>query len=183
MPEPSDPESETAPGSSASEDWLPLVYDELRRLARGHMAQERGLQTLTATALVHEAWLQLGNGVHWEGRRHFFGAAGEAMRRILIGRAREKLAIKRGAGAARVPLEDLEIVAESPDEELLAVHEALEKLRTEDAPAAEIVTLRYFAGLTWPEMAEVLETGERELRRQWQFARDWLHAEISGNLS
>lgn len=182
MPDPPHPESESAPASSASEDWLPLVYDELRRLARGHMAQERGLQTLTATALVHEAWLQLGNGVHWESRRHFFGAAGEAMRRILIGRAREKMAIKRGAGAERVSLENLDIVAEAPDEELLAVHEALEKLRVEDALAAEIVTLRYFAGLTWPQLAELLETGERDLRRQWQFARDWLHAEISGNL-
>jgi RNA polymerase sigma factor (TIGR02999 family) len=159
-----------------------VMYEELRRLARGHMAQEHGLQTLTATALVHEAWLQLGSGVQWQSRRHFFGAAAEAMRRILIARAREKQAVKRGAGAQRVPLEDLEIMAESPDEELLAVHEALDKLRAEDALAAEIVMLRYFAGLTWPELAEVLETGERDLRRQWQFARDWLHAEISGRL-
>ena len=174
------------PGPSAplaSDDLLPLIYEELRRLARGHIARESGPQTLTATALVHEAWLRVsGDAVEvrrWQNRRHFFGAAAEAMRRILIDRAREKLAAKRGGGAERVPIEDAKIAADSPDDELFAVHDALAKLTGQDALAGEIVSLRYFAGLKWEEIAELTGISERDLQRQWHFARTWLHAEIS----
>jgi RNA polymerase sigma factor (TIGR02999 family) len=176
-PEPEMPVEMKAPGSTAA--LMPRVYEELRRLARGHMAVEHGPQTLTATALVHEAWLQLGSDSIWANRRHFFGAAAEAMRRILIMRAREKNAAKRGSGALRVPLEGVEIIAEAPDEELLAVNDALDRFTEVDGLAAEIVRLRYFAGLTWPELAALLEMPERDLRRQWEFARAWLRNEIS----
>ena len=182
--------SEDAPPSQsslsppvASADLLPVIYEELRRLARGHVARESGPQTLTATALVHEAWLRVSGDEKearlWENRRHFFGAAAEAMRRILIDRAREKMALKRGGGAERVAMDEAEIVAESPDEELLAVHEALARLTAEDALAGEIVSLRYFAGLAWAEIAELMGMSERDLQRQWHYARTWLHAEIS----
>ncbi len=163
-------------------DDLPLtIYDELRRLARRHMAAESGPQTLTATALVHEAWLRVSadGGKQWQNRRHFFGAAAEAMRRILIDRAREKMAAKHGARAEHTSVEDLDIIAPSPDEELLAVHDALAKLTAEDALAGEIVSLRYFAGLAWAEISDVTGLSERDLGRQWQYARKWLHAEIS----
>ena len=173
--------SQSAPVAAA--DLLPVIYEELRRLARGHVARESGPQTLTATALVHEAWLRVSgdekDGRLWKNRRHFFGAAAEAMRRILIDRAREKLAAKRGGGAERVRVDEAEIVAESPDEELLAVHEALARLMAEDALAGEIVSLRYFAGLAWAEIAELTGMSERDLQRQWHYARTWLHAEIS----
>ena len=173
--------SDSAPVESA--DLLPVIYEELRRLARGHVARESGPQTLTATALVHEAWLRVSGDEKdarlWQNRRHFFGAAAEAMRRILIDRAREKLAAKRGGGAKRVAIDEAEIVAESPDEELLAVHEALARLTAEDVLAGEIVSLRYFAGLTWTEIAELTGMSERDLQRQWHYARTWLHAEIS----
>ena len=165
----------------SSSALLPVLYEELRRLARGHMAAESGPQTLTATALVHEAWLRVegGEGRQWENRRHFFGAAAEAMRRILIDRARAKLADKRGGRTAHVPLDDVEIVGASPDEELLAVHEALDRLSADDALAGEIVRLRYFAGLSWAEVAELTGLPERELQRQWHYARTWLHAAIT----
>ena len=158
-----------------------MVYEELRRLARGHMAAESGPQTLTATALVHEAWLRVEGGGErqWESRRHFFGAAAEAMRRILIGRARQKLAAKRGVRAEHTPLEDLDIPAPSPDEELLAVHDVLDQLTSEDALAGEIVRLRYFAGLAWAEISELTGLSERDLQRQWHFARTWLHAALT----
>ena len=166
------------PGDSASMaagDLSPTIYDELRRLARGHMAAESGPQTLTATALVHEAWLRISSDGQetrmWQNRRHFFGAAAEAMRRILIDRAREKMAAKHGARAEHTSVEDLDIIAPSPDEELLAVHDALAKLTAEDPLAGEIVSLRYFAGLAWAEIADVTGLSERDLGRQWQFAR------------
>ncbi len=167
------------PGTSA--ELLPLLYDELRRLARGHMAAESGPQTLTATALVHEAWLRVSDdaGPQWESRRHFFGAAAEAMRRILIDRARAKLAEKRGGRVEHIVPEEVEIAAPSPDEELLAVHEALDALAAEDALAGEIVRLRYFAGMAWAEIAEVTGLSERDLQRQWQYARKWLHGAIT----
>ena len=174
------------PGDSASMaagDLLPTIYGELRRLARGHMAAESGPQTLTATALVHEAWLRVSGDETdvrmWQNRRHFFGAAAEAMRRILIDRAREKMAARHGARAEHTSVEDLDIIAPSLDEELLAVHDALAKLTAEDALAGEIVSLRYFAGLAWAEISDVTGLSERDLGRQWQFARKWLHAEIS----
>ena len=160
---------------------LPLLYEELRRMARGQMARESGAQTLTATVLVHEAWLRVSkdDGAQWENRRHFFGAAAEAMRRILIDRARRKSADKRGARAEHVPVDDVEIEAPSPDDELLAVHEALDALTAEDALAGEIVRLRYFAGLAWAEISDLTGLPERDLQRQWQFARVWLHDAIT----
>ena len=140
------------------------------------------MQTLTATALVHEAWLKLdGDGMaKWESRRHFFGAAAQAMRRILINRARGKSRLKRGGGElVRVPLEsvgedDAAIVCPMPDDELLALDDALDRLASVDPLAGEIVRLRFFAGLTWPEISELMEMPERELNRQWAFARAWL---------
>ena len=171
----------TAATTGTSTELLPLLYEELRRLARGHMAAESGPQTLTATALVHEAWLRVSDdaGPQWESRRHFFGAAAEAMRRILIDRARAKLAEKRGGRVEHTPIEEVDITAPSPDEELLAVHEALDALAAEDALAGEIVRLRYFAGMAWAEIAEVTGLSERDLQRQWQYARKWLHAAIT----
>ena len=151
-------------------------------MARGHMARESGLQTLTATALVHEAWLRVSKdeAQQWESRRHFFGAAAQAMRRILINRARDKTRLKRGGeGAERVPLDAVTeaeeaILTSLPDEELLAVDEALDQLTASDAVAGEIVRLRFFAGLTWSEISELTGLSERELNRQWAFARAWL---------
>ena len=183
MPDEAASENSGESAPLASCDLLPVIYDELRRLARGHMARESGPQTLTATALVHEAWLRVsGDAVEvrmWQNRRHFFGAAAEAMRRILIDRAREKRAAKRGGGAERVPMDEVEIVADSPDDELIAVHDTLAKLTAQDALAGEIVSLRYFAGLKWQEITELTGMSERDLQRQWHFARTWLHAEIS----
>ena len=176
----SDDTSGPPPASAAA--LLTEVYDDLRRLAHGHMAAESGPQTLTATALVHEAWLRVAkdDGPQWESRRHFFGAAAQAMRRILLNRARDKKRIKRGGEElVRVPLEDAEIIAPVPDEQLLAVDEALAKLAAQDPALAEIVSLRFFAGLRWAEIAEITGQPERELNRQWAFARAWLRAEIS----
>lgn len=174
--EDSTPSPANTPANSA--DLLPGVYDELRRLARGMMASESGPQTLTATALVHEAWLRVGGESVWQNRRHFFGAAAQAMRRILINRVRARQAVKRGGIQKRVELEDDMIVAPAPDEELLAVDEALGKLAAADPLAAEIVSLRFFAGMAWAEIAVVTGLSERELNRQWAFARAWLKAEI-----
>ena len=165
----------------SSAQLLATVYEELRRLARGHMAAESGPQTLTATALVHEAWLRLSTAGEWQSRRHFFGAAAEAMRRILIDRARQKLSAKRGGRAEMVPLDGVDLAAETDDEELLDVHEALNGLREVDALAAEIVSLRYFGGLPWAEIAELTGLSERDLQRQWSFARTWLHAAITAS--
>ena len=175
-----DDDAEPEPGADGTAaELLPLLYDELRRMARGQMARESGPQTLTATALVHEAWLRLSGGDEWRSRRHFFGAAAEAMRRILIDRARGKMAAKRGLRAKHVPLDAVEIEAGQPDEELLAVHEALDRLVAEDALAGEIVSLRYFAGLPWAEISELTGLSERDLQRQWSFARAWLHVAIT----
>ena len=171
-----------APAADAglcSAELLPLVYDELRRLARGMVFSESGPQTLTATALVHEAWLRLGGDSQWENQRHFFGAAAQAMRRILVDRAREKQSAKRGARAEHTSLDALEILCDVPDDELLAVNDALARLALEDALAAEIVSLRYFAGLKWEEISTLTAMSERDLQRQWKYARTWLHAEIS----
>jgi RNA polymerase sigma factor (TIGR02999 family) len=143
------------------------------------MRSETGPQTLSATALVHEAWLRVGSDVIWRSRRYFFSAAAEAMRRILIERARSKARIKRGGELERVELDDVEIVAPTMGEDLLALDEALAKLKCEDPAAAEIVNLRYFAGLKWAEIAEMTGLSERELNRQWEFARAWLRAEMT----
>lgn len=165
---------------TSSTALLPVVYDDLRKLARG-LIRTDGLQTLTATALVHEAWLRVSkdSGPQWENRRHFFGAAAQAMRRILLNRARDKHRLKRGGAHEHVQAEDDIIVAPMPDEDLLAVDEALQRLEKEDALAAEIVSLRFFAGLKWPEIAEITGLPERELNRQWAFARAWLKTEIT----
>jgi RNA polymerase sigma factor (TIGR02999 family) len=166
---------------SSSNTLLPVVYDDLRKLARGLIRTE-GLQTLTATALVHEAWLRVSkdNGPQWENRRHFFGAAAQAMRRILLNRIRDKHRLKRGGGHEHLPADEVDIAAPMPDDDLMAVDEALQRLEQEDALAAEIVSLRFFAGLTWPEIAEITGMNERELIRQWTYARAWLKTEITG---
>lgn len=164
-------------GEHSSERLLPIVYEELRKLAAARMMHERADHTLQATALVHEAWLRLaGSGDQsWENRSHFFGAAAEAMRRVLIDRARGKKAAKRGGGWERLDFEFLDNPCEVPDQALLRVHEAVDVLEREDAQAARFVTLRFFAGLTVEEAALALGFSDRTGRRYWRFARAWLH--------
>jgi len=165
----------------AADRLLTLVYDELRRMAAAKMAGELPGQTLQATALVHEAWLRLGGEDQptWRNRAHFFGAAAEAMRRILIDRARRRRAQRHGGGQQRVSVDDIELAAQ-PDreDELLAVHEALDKLAAQDPPKAELVKLRYFAGMTVSEAALALGISEPTAARWWAFARTWLYEEI-----
>lgn len=167
----------------ATNELLPLVYQELRRLAAWHLANERPGQTLQATALVHEAYLRLVGETdpRWENRRHFFGAAAEAMRRILIENARRKQAIRNGGDLRRTELEldNLPLASSAPEEELLAVHEALDALAVHDARKAELVKLRYFAGLTLEEAAAALGLAERTAKRDWAYARAWLFREIT----
>jgi RNA polymerase sigma factor (TIGR02999 family) len=165
----------------AAAELLPLVYEELRRLAQWRMSQEPPGQTLQATALVHEAWLRLvGDGNdNWEGRRHFFAAAAEAMRRILIDNARRKQAVRHGGGLRRTELDDLQLAAGAPDDELLAVDEALETFSKQDPRKAELVKLRYFVGLTLEEAANTLGLSERTAKRDWAYARAWLYREIT----
>ena len=164
----------------AADELMTLVYGELRKLAAHRMAQQPSGQTLQPTALVHEAWLRLmGNeNPRFEGRGHFFAAAAEAMRRILIDRARQNLSLKRGAGVERVNLDDLEIAVAADDDTLLALDEALTTLRQEDPKSAEFIKLRFFAGLTNDEAAQALGIPERTARRRWSFARAWLHHEL-----
>jgi RNA polymerase sigma factor (TIGR02999 family) len=165
----------------AAEQLLPLVYDELRRLAAQRMAQESPDQTLEPTALVHEAWLRLVNvdaARPWNGRGHFFGAAAEAMRRILIDQARRKQSQRRGGGLSREPLDDVEIAAPEPSIDLLAVNEALQRFEAVDPLKAELVKLRYFVGLTIPEAADVLGISTTTADRHWAYARAWLHTEL-----
>jgi RNA polymerase sigma factor (TIGR02999 family) len=166
--------------SQEAEHLLPLVYTELRRLAAWHMAREQPGQTLQATALVHEAWLRVSGGQnqHWDSRRHFFAAAAEAMRRILVDNARRKKAVRHGGKLHRTELDDVEIAAGHPDEELLAVHEALDALATHDARKADLVRLHYFAGLTLEEAASALGLSVRTAKRDWAYARVWLFREI-----
>src|SRR5215471_1271693 len=157
----------------AAEDLLPLVYDELRRLAAARMAQEAAGQTLQATALVHEAWLRLvGDGERtWENRAHFYWAAAQAMRRILIDRARHKSSLKRGGGQQRLDIEDLDLAAASPDDRLLLIDESLERLEREDPESARIIMLKFFTGLTNKEAARTLGVSESTVERQWAFAK------------
>lgn len=164
----------------AAEELLPLVYEELRKLAAAKMAQERPGQTLQPTALVHEAWLRLGGDAQpaWQNRAHFFAAAAEAMRRILVEHARRRNSRKRGGGAQPVALADDMIVLDVPTDELLAVHEALDRLAAEDPPAAELVKLRYFVGMTMDEAADALGLGKRTAEGIWTFARVWLRRAI-----
>ena len=170
----------------AASQLLPLVYDELRRLAAQKMALEPPGQTLQATALVHEAWLRLG-GDHqatWQNRAHFFAAAAEAMRRILIDNARRKKAARHGGGAERVTLDTngLELAAGLDDDQLLAVHEALDRLAGHDAVKAELVKLRFFIGLTIAEVAQVLNISEPTAKRYWSYARAWLYREMKKHI-
>lgn len=167
--------------SRASEELLPLVYEELRKLAAARMAQEAAGQTLQPTALVHEAWLRLvGDGKRtWENRSHFFGAAAEAMRRILIERARRKSRLKRGGGQALLDIADFDVAAAMPDDKILLVNDALEEFKAEDPQKARIVLMKFFAGLTNEQVAEVLNLNERTVRRQWEFAKAWLFDRIT----
>jgi RNA polymerase sigma factor (TIGR02999 family) len=168
---------------AAADDLLPLVYEELRKLAAQKMANEAPGQTLQPTALVHEAWLRLAgsNRQQWGGRSHFFGAAAEAMRRILIDKARRKASLKRGQDQRLEELHESRIELPVPQDEILAVHEALDALAAQDAMAAEVVKLRYFVGMTIPEIAEALEISPRNADRHWVFARAWLKGAIRGN--
>jgi RNA polymerase sigma factor (TIGR02999 family) len=170
----------------AADRLLPLVYRELRQLAARKLAREPAGQTLQATALVHEAYLRLTGGTDpaaapsFENRRHFFAAAAEAMRRILVDNARKRNSLKRGGDKARADVEPADLAAPQPSDDVLAVHESLDKLAATDATAAELVKLRYFAGLTLPEAADVLQISTRTADRLWAYARAWLHREISG---
>ncbi|NQV28552.1 MAG: sigma-70 family RNA polymerase sigma factor [Rhodopirellula sp.] len=169
--------------AAAAERLLPLVYDELRRLAVQRMAQENPGQTLQATALVHEAYLRLVDreqAQHWDSRGHFFAAAAESMRRILVEKARRKNRVKRGGEMARQELDDVPIVAPEIHEDLIALDAALDRLKAVDAQAVELVHLRYFVGLSIPNAAELLGIAPRTADRLWAFARAWLHQEISG---
>ena len=165
----------------AVEELMPLVYDELRRLAAARMARESAALTLQPTALVHEAWLRLG-GDHqaaWHSRAHFFGAAAEAMRRILIDQARRRRARRHGGGQQRVNIEDVDPAsATRSDAMLLAVHEALEKFAVDDPQKAELVKLRYFVGLSTEEAATALGVSVPTAKRWWAYARAWLLEEI-----
>jgi RNA polymerase sigma factor (TIGR02999 family) len=165
----------------AAEELLPLVYNELRKLAAHKLANEEPGQTLQATALVHEAWLRLTGGeepASFENRGHFFAAAAEAIRRILIDRARRRKTLKRGAGVKPVALDGVNAAVETDDETLLAVDDALQKLEREQPPAAALVKLRFFGGMTNAEAGQALKISERTAKRYWTFARTWLYLEI-----
>jgi RNA polymerase sigma factor (TIGR02999 family) len=165
----------------AAEELLPLVYDELRRLAVQRLAQEDAGQTLQATALVHEVYLRLVDvekAQEWNSRGHFFAAAAEAMRRILIDNARRKKAAKRGGARRRIPLDDAESVAAGPPEELLALDEALERLSARDELAGKLCKLRYYAGLSVEQAAEAMGISRANAYRHWTFARAWLRCQL-----
>jgi RNA polymerase sigma factor (TIGR02999 family) len=171
----------------AAEQLLPLVYDELRRLAAQRLAQEKPGQTLQATALVHEAYTRLvGGGTaayserRWESRGHFFAAAAEAMRRILIDRAREKRAAKRGGGRQQLDIDAVDVATRATPDQLLAIDDALAKLARQDAAAARLVELRYFGGLTVEEAGKALGMSTATAYRHWKYARAWLHSELLG---
>jgi RNA polymerase sigma factor (TIGR02999 family) len=165
----------------AADELLPLVYEELRKLAAAKMAQEKPGQTLQATALVHEAWMRLVGTEErktWNGRGHFFGAAAEAMRRILVDRARQKGRIRHGGELERVDLDHVNIATDDSDETVLAMNEALEALARESPQKAEIVKLHYFTGLEYPEIAQALGVSLSTIERQWAYARSWLYREM-----
>jgi RNA polymerase sigma factor (TIGR02999 family) len=180
----------------AAEQLLPLVYDELRRLAAEKMAQEKPGQTLEATALVHEAYLRLvtppqslpategdklgGGGVHWKSRGHFFGAAAEAMRRILVENTRRKRTVKHGGASRRVDLDEAALCIEEAADEFLSLHEALDQLATEDPMKAELVKLRYFTGLSVQEAADILGISRATAERYWAYAKAWLYCAVRG---
>jgi len=166
---------------NAAQHLLPLVYEELRKLAAQRLAQEKPGQTLQATALVHEAYLRLvdvDKAQHWDSRAHFFAAAAEAMRRLLIDQARRKRRPKHGGGRSRVSLDEALRLRETPNDDLLALDEALQKLAREEPAKAELVKLHYFAGLSLEEAARALGISHRTAKRHWAYARAWLYAAI-----
>lgn len=162
----------------AADRLLPLVYDELRKLAAARLAGERPDHSLNATGLVHEAYLRLVGGQQFDSRGHFFAAAAEAMRRILVDSARRRAAQKRGGRAGRVPLKEVVTTTDSGDDQLLAVHEALDELARTDPDAATLVKLRFFTGLTATEAAEALGMSVRSAHDLWAYARSWLHCKL-----
>ncbi len=180
MSEPRKDADAAEPRPPGADRLLAQVYDELRQLAARKMAQEAGSQTLQPTALVHEAWLRLGGDEQptWENRTHFFCAAAEAMRRILIDRARRKQAVRHGGAQERCELDGLEIAAPSQDGELLAVHEVLDRFAAQEPQKAELVKLRYFAGLGLKEAGQVLGISEPTAVRWWTYAKTWLYQAI-----
>jgi RNA polymerase sigma factor (TIGR02999 family) len=168
---------------SAAEQLLPLVYDELRKLAAAKMAHEKPGQTLDATALVHEAYLRLVDvekAQHWDSRGHFFMAAAEAMRRILVETARRKQRIRHGGGQPRIHLAALDLADDSAAGDIVALDEALERLAVEDAAVTQVVKLRYFAGLTIEQTAAVMGVSVRTANRHWAYAKAWLFRELTG---
>ena len=164
--------------TSAAEQLLPLVYDELRRLAAQRLAQEKPGQTLEATALVHEAYLRLVGDQHFANRRHFFAAAAEAMRRILVESARRKRSVKHGGQRARIDLDEALVVGDEPRHDLLDLDELLDRLAVTEPKAAELVKLRFFAGLTGDQAAEVLAISPRSADLLWAYARAWLFEKL-----
>jgi len=164
----------------ASEELLPLVYEELRKLAAARLAHEAPGQTLQPTALVHEAWLKLGgSNQDWNSRGHFFAAAAEAMRRILIDRARKRNRHRHGAGLERINLDSVDLAATTDDDTLLRLDEALAKLASEEPEKAALVKLRYFSGLNIPDAARALGISEATAKRHWAYARAWLYCELT----
>jgi RNA polymerase sigma factor (TIGR02999 family) len=164
----------------ASEELLPLVYNDLRRQAAIQMLRESAAQTLQPTALLHEAWLRVigGGGRQWQNRAHFFGAAAEAMRRILIENARRKSRLKRGGGLVRVNSDEIELAATTPDEKILLIDEALECLAALDPEKAKVVVMKFFGGRTNQEVAESMSVTERTVERHWAYAKAWLFHHI-----
>lgn len=165
--------------AGAAEELLPLVYEELRKLANARLANEPPGQTLQPTALVHEAWLRIAGENHsWANRRHFFSAAAQAMQRILVERARRRMRHKHGGGLQKVELEKLDLAITADDEMLLLVHESLQRLGQQDQVGAELIRLRFFVGLSNVEAAELLNLSERSAKRVWAYARAWLYEDI-----
>jgi RNA polymerase sigma factor (TIGR02999 family) len=168
---------------SAAEQLLPLMYDELRKLAAARLRNEKPGQTLQATALVHEAYVRLvsaDESQHWDGRSHFFAAAAESMRRILINRARDKHRLKRGGDRQRVDLDEISLALDTPDEELIALDEAMQGLAEDDPVGARLVELKFFAGLNLRQAAETLGVPRRTADRHWAYARAWLYDRLGG---
>ncbi len=168
---------------SASEQLMPLVYDELRKLAAAKLAQEKPGHTLQATALVHDAYIRLvdvDKAQHWNSRGHFFSAAAEAMRRILVENARRRLRVRHGGDMTRVDLDESELVAALPPDELLELNDAIENLAEHDRPAADLVKLKYFAGLSVEQAADVLGLSRANAYRHWTYAKAWLLSQIQG---
>ena len=171
--------------AKAADALLPLVYEELRKLAADKMAREAAYQTLQPTALVHEAWLRLvgrDQDPSFQNRGHFFAAAAEAMRRILVENARRKHRLRHGGGQERVPIDEVQVAAETDDDRLLAVNDVLDILAREDPLEAEVVKLRFFVGLNHKETAQALTLSEKTVQRYWAHAKAWLYQHIRGNI-